>query len=342
MPRKPASKDDKEKEALRNMLERGTKTWLKNHKKRAAATGNWEFSEKIIPVPVDKLEPHPFQVRRDLIEDEIKELAESMNLNGLGTPLLVLSRPDDSTRFYILDGTRRWRAAKMLKWPEVRCYVSQGLRDEQALTLMLTMDGNREKFNPIERGKAFRVLREELELTQRGLEHLLRISQSEINRCEVMVVALHPEIVNESLGPNGRWLTHNHLRQFMRLRDLRGRQLELFRQGRETKYGIRLLKQKVDEILQSVPKPRRDHVEVEDATFSAKIVQKTIGVTTLPRIEAYLGKLNLEFAKNWGLSYEDLAEWYNRMAGVARREHQKELAEKRHRLASRTYDGDGS
>jgi ParB/RepB/Spo0J family partition protein len=291
-PRKSGRKKSEaelDKKRLADFLEGRKDTRLRKRRQKDKVNDAWESSVETIPIPLAALEPHPRQPRRQLTEQEVKELAESINLHALATPLLVMRRPDDSEKFYILDGIRRWHAAKMLKIEEVICNVlSQKLRNDEALALMLTMDGTRESFNPIERGKAFRVLRQDLEITQAALANLLRIPQSEISRCEILDDALHEDIVSACLGPDAHWVKLNHLRQLVRLLEIPETQLGVFRQLQKEKWVVRRLKQEVDRILLVVPLPSQLRgFEVETDIFKTTITPKTLGAINDDTIKTY-------------------------------------------------------
>jgi ParB/RepB/Spo0J family partition protein len=342
--RRKKSEEELEKERLADFLEGRNDSWLKRRRQKTKATGPLEFSAETIPVLLEALEPHPMQPRHQLTGKKIKQLAESINLHGLTTPLLVMRRPDDPKKFYILDGIRRWHATKMLKMEEVSCNViSQKLRDHEALALMSTMDGTRESFNPIERGRAFRVLRRELNITQDALANFLRIQQSEISRCENLEDALHKDIVDDCLGPEAHWVKHNHLRQLVRLREVPKLQLEFFQRLREEKCGIRRLRQEVNRILMEIPFPsQRYRLEVENPTFKATITRKGAGAISLDDVRTHMAQLNLKISEVFELNLEDLAAWYDRMAEHCRKEYKERLKQIRQRTeSSPDYDPDG-
>ena len=60
-------------------------------------------------VDIDLIEPSPFQPRTRFREEALAELAQSIQANGIIQPLVL--RPVGS-RFQLLAGERRWRAAQ--------------------------------------------------------------------------------------------------------------------------------------------------------------------------------------------------------------------------------------
>lgn len=73
---------------------------------------------KVIQVETDKIDPNPYQPRKEF--DDIEGLAQSIRQNGILQPLTV-RRTDD--RFQLVAGERRLRAAKLLNMEFVPCIV---------------------------------------------------------------------------------------------------------------------------------------------------------------------------------------------------------------------------
>lgn len=80
---------------------------------------------RILRWPIDRLRPHPKQTEifGDVSDAVLEELAADLKKNGLTHPVEVLS---DGT---IVAGHQRVRAAKLLKWSEIRCWVRTDLEE---------------------------------------------------------------------------------------------------------------------------------------------------------------------------------------------------------------------
>ncbi len=114
-------------------------------------------------VDIDRIRPNPRQPRRDFDEVALEELARSLKADGLLQPVIV--RPADDGRFELVAGERRWRAAQragLLKIPA----IVRDVPDERLLELALIENLQREELNAIEEAQAYRVLIEDLKLTQ--------------------------------------------------------------------------------------------------------------------------------------------------------------------------------
>src|SRR5579864_5987853 len=113
-------------------------------------------------IDIDLIEPSPFQPRTRFREDSLEELARSIKASGIIQPLVV--RPVGS-RYQLIAGERRWRAAQRAGLTKVSVIVRQ-VSDELALEMTLVENIQREDLNPIEAARAFDRLMEEFQLTQ--------------------------------------------------------------------------------------------------------------------------------------------------------------------------------
>jgi ParB family transcriptional regulator, chromosome partitioning protein len=113
-------------------------------------------------VPIDALEPNPYQPRQTIHPERLAELAASIRESGIVQPILVRRR---NGRFQIIAGERRWRAAQSLGLRSVPVSI-RDVPDDRLLELALVENIQREELQPLEEAQAFQRLQEELGLTQ--------------------------------------------------------------------------------------------------------------------------------------------------------------------------------
>jgi ParB family transcriptional regulator, chromosome partitioning protein len=118
--------------------------------------------DKIISLPLERLEPNPFQPRRVYDQTALQTLADSIAQHGVIQPLVV--RPVDGG-YQLIAGERRLRASQLAGLGEVPVVVRQAT-NEQALLLALLENLQREDLNPLEEARAFQRLGEEFALSQ--------------------------------------------------------------------------------------------------------------------------------------------------------------------------------
>lgn len=112
-------------------------------------------------LPVDAIDPNPFQPRRVFQPERLEELAQSIRANGIIQPLVVRRAGD---RYQLVAGERRWRAAKLAGISQVPAVVRQ-IADDRLLEVTLVENIQREDLNPIETAIAFERMISELSLT---------------------------------------------------------------------------------------------------------------------------------------------------------------------------------
>lgn len=113
-------------------------------------------------VDIDLIEPSPYQPRTRFREEALTELAQSIQSTGIVQPLVV--RPVGS-RFQLLAGERRWRAAQRAGLARVPVVVRE-VSDEAALEITLVENIQREDLNPVEEARAFERFMSDFHLTQ--------------------------------------------------------------------------------------------------------------------------------------------------------------------------------
>jgi len=113
-------------------------------------------------VDIDLIELSPYQPRTRFREEALDELARSIQASGIIQPLVV--RPIGS-RFQLIAGERRWRAAQRAGLSKVSVIVRQ-VPDAVALEMTLVENIQREDLNAIEAARAFERLMDEAQLTQ--------------------------------------------------------------------------------------------------------------------------------------------------------------------------------
>jgi ParB family transcriptional regulator, chromosome partitioning protein len=114
-------------------------------------------------IPLDQIDPNPFQTRSHVNEEQLAELAASIAANGVVQPVLV--RPLASGRFQLIAGERRWRASQRAGKATIPAILRQ-VSDEQAMEITIVENLQRADLNPMEQARAFDRLSREFHMTQ--------------------------------------------------------------------------------------------------------------------------------------------------------------------------------
>jgi ParB family transcriptional regulator, chromosome partitioning protein len=131
-----------------------------------SATGGGDRSAFICPV--EKISPQAGQPRQYFDEQELAELAGSIQEHGLIEPLIVRRTQPGADRYELIAGERRWRAAQRAGLKEVLVVVKD-VSPKEAFELALVENVQRADLNPIEIAEAFDRLLKEHGYTQQTL-----------------------------------------------------------------------------------------------------------------------------------------------------------------------------
>jgi len=106
---------------------------------------------------IQKLQPGKYQPRTRMDEGALAELAESIRAQGLLQPILVRPLAEQSDRYEIIAGERRYRAAQLAGLSEVPVLVKV-VDDHAAAAMALIENIQREDLNPLEEAQGIHRL----------------------------------------------------------------------------------------------------------------------------------------------------------------------------------------
>ena len=112
-------------------------------------------------VDLDLLGPNRFQPRVQFDDTSLDELAQSIRAHGVIQPILVRRH---GSRFEIIAGERRWRAAQRAGLLKVPVLV-RDVPDDKLLEVALIENIQRENLNPLEEAQGLQRLTQEFGLT---------------------------------------------------------------------------------------------------------------------------------------------------------------------------------
>ncbi|WP_111859762.1 ParB/RepB/Spo0J family partition protein [Acinetobacter sp. CFCC 10889] len=116
-------------------------------------------------IDVSQLKRGEYQPRRFINEQDLQELAASIQKHGVMQPIVIRPIDDAETPYEIIAGERRWRAAQIAGLTEIPAIV-RDLSDQVAIALALIENIQRQDLNPIDQALALQRFHEEF-----GLSH---------------------------------------------------------------------------------------------------------------------------------------------------------------------------
>ncbi|HET8727907.1 MAG TPA: ParB/RepB/Spo0J family partition protein [Alphaproteobacteria bacterium] len=130
-------------------------------------------------LPIEQLEPNPYQPRKVFDPAAMESLVESVREQGILQPILVRPVADERDRYQIIAGERRWRAAQQAKLHEVPAVI-RDLTDLEALQIAIVENVQRSDLSAIEEAEGYRRLIDEFGYTQADLARVIGKSRSHI------------------------------------------------------------------------------------------------------------------------------------------------------------------
>lgn len=111
-------------------------------------------SEEIKPIPLSELKPFEEQPFKVLLDDSMDELVESIQQNGVLSP--IIARPHKDGGYEILSGHRRAKACELAGKTEVPVVI-KNLDDDTATILLVDSNLQRENILPSEKAFAYQL-----------------------------------------------------------------------------------------------------------------------------------------------------------------------------------------
>jgi ParB family chromosome partitioning protein len=149
-----------------------------------AAPSNAPSSLKVAQIQAGKYQP-----RTRMDEVSLSELAASIKTQGIMQPVLV--RPVDDSRYEIIAGERRFRAAQMAGLDEIPVLVRE-VDDQNAAAMALIENIQREDLNPLEEAQGIARLISEFDFTHEQAAQAVGRSRSAVSNLLRLVNLAQP------------------------------------------------------------------------------------------------------------------------------------------------------
>ena len=185
-------------------------------------------------IPIDEIDPNLSQPRKEFDRDALEQLAESIRQAGVLQPILVV---ENGTRYRIVAGERRFRAARLVGLTTIPC-IARSLTEEQQLEAALIENLQREDLNAIEEAQAIRNLINQCGYTQEDAAK--RLGKSRPAVANLLRLLTLPESITQMVV-DGQ-LSAGHARVLAGIAST-SRQLELAHQCVLHDYSVRKLEE---------------------------------------------------------------------------------------------------
>ena len=164
-----------------------------------------------LEIAVNDIKPNPYQPRRDFDDNRLQELADSIRLHGVFTPILVKKAVQG---YELIAGERRLKASKLAGLSMIPA-ILMDFDDQQMMEIALLENIQREDLNAIEEAAAYEKLIHKLEYTQDELAK--RIGKSREHVANMLRLLKLPKRVQKYVVE--KQLSMGHVRALLALKD---------------------------------------------------------------------------------------------------------------------------
>ena len=209
---------------------------------------------KEVEIPIAEIRANPYQPRKEFDEKSLRELADSIGVHGIFTPLLVRRSVQG---YELIAGERRLRAAKLAGLTRVPA-ISVDFTDEEMMEISILENVQRENLNPIEEAAAYESLIKRLGYTQEKLAE--RVGKSREYCANMLRLLRLPQPVQEMVTE--KQLTMGHVRPLLALED-EDEMFEAAEKIRKEKMSVREVERYIKELTGGDRKKQKQKKEPE-------------------------------------------------------------------------------
>ncbi len=131
----------------------------------------------MLEIQTNRLQPSPYQPRKSMDDDALRELAQSIRAQGVIQPIVV--RSIDENQYEIIAGERRWRAAQLAGLIKIPVVV-RDISEQAAVAIALIENIQRQDLNAMEEAVALNRLMTEFSLTHQQVADTVGKSRASV------------------------------------------------------------------------------------------------------------------------------------------------------------------
>lgn len=199
-------------------------------------------NDAVFWIEVGKINPNPYQPRREFDEAKLKDLAESIRMYGVLQPLIVTRNEvyheggGMSVEYELISGERRLRASRLAGLAQVPALIKSGEEDGRLkLELAIIENLQREDLNPVDRARSFERLAKEFGLKQAQIAAKVGKSREYVSN-SLRILALPKEMI---VALEEGKISEGHTRPLLMLVDRPEEQIVLFKEIMAKKLTVR-------------------------------------------------------------------------------------------------------
>jgi ParB family transcriptional regulator, chromosome partitioning protein len=259
------------------------------------------FSE----LPIDKIIPNKYQPRTNFDLEKLKELAQSIQSNGVVQPIIVRRVGQE---YQLIAGERRWRAARLAGLKAIPAVV-QDVSEYKTLELALVENIQREDLNPIEEASAYVSLMEDFGLTQEEVS--LRVGKDRSSIANTIRLLKLPVEIRDRIQAG--ILSMGHARAILALDNAKEQLLLMERilsEGLNVRQTEQLIRHRKPGRNRKGNKSKEDPVKDPNVKAAERKLEEYLGTEVVIHSNGDKGKIEIYFHNS-----EDLLRIYDLLSG---------------------------
>lgn len=244
-------------------------------------------NETVEWIHVEMIEANPYQPRQQFDDEQLQELAQSIEQSGVIQPIIVRKK---GQKYELVAGERRLRATQLAGKETIPTIIRE-ITDEQSMEYALLENLQRTNLNPIEEAQAYEKLSKALQLKQNDLAK--RVGKSRPYIANMLRLLKLPQSVQQMLIEGQ--LSNGHGRALLGLKDesqiepLAERAIQYFWNVRQVEQQVQQLNDNVSHETKKET-PRNVFIESEEQQL-----EQYFGTKVQIKQTKNKGKIEIEF-----------------------------------------------
>jgi len=238
-------------------------------------------------IALSEIQVNPFQPRTHFDKETLKELSESIKVQGIIQPITV--RKLTEGEYQLISGERRFQASKMAGLETIPAYVRTA-NDQQMLEMALIENIQRENLNSLEIAHSYQRLLSECNLKQEQLGDRVGKNRTTVNNY-LRLLKLPPDI---QAGLRDSLISMGHARAIINVEDV-DKQLAIYKRTIAEELSVR----KVEALVKAI-----------NSGPEEKIIDKAQGMDPVKKYE--IGKIQQRLASHFGTKVQLKADGKNK------------------------------
>lgn len=258
------------------------------------------YNDSIFWIEVDKIEPNPYQPRKEFDPLALQSLADSIRQYGVLQALVVTRKEyqkEDGglgVKYELIAGERRLRASKMAGLQHVPALIrTDEESDQMKLELAIIENLQREDLNPVDRAKAFQLLVDQFKFKHAEIAKKVGKSREYVSNT-LRLLAL-PEEMLQALT-DGK-ISEGHTRPLLMLADRPEEQMTVFKEIIYKKINVREAERIARRIAYDKVRKKETFFDPEIVDIEEKLTEK-LGTRVQIERKDTGGKLVIDFFSN--------------------------------------------